>query len=159
AEEALLRRGFCELAAERLARVGERMLHQVFLLATLRDQHFHAAAALHAERFADQHSIGHVVRHEDATRRRLIVVKLSDERAEHVLGSERAVGAREICAVAPVLSGAEEEYFDTREAAFLMQREHIGLFDAARIDALVRLNRGERREAIAVDGGALEIEG
>ena len=39
-----------------------------------------------------------------------------------------------------------------------MEREDISLLDTARIDALVRLNGRERGEAIAVDGGAFEIE-
>ena len=39
-----------------------------------------------------------------------------------------------------------------------MDREHIGIVDAAQIDALLRLDRRQRREAVAIDRRALEIE-
>src|SRR6185436_10164048 len=58
----------------------------------------------------------------------------------------------------PVLAGAEEKHLDARIAALLMHREYIRLIHAARIDALVRLHRRERRKAVAIDRRALEIE-
>ena len=91
-------------------------------------------------------------------RARLVVVELREERAQHLARPERAVGLGEIGAVAPVLAGAEEEHLDADEAAVLMHGEHVGLLDAARIDALLRLHRRERGEPVAVDRGALEIE-
>ena len=39
-----------------------------------------------------------------------------------------------------------------------MNRKNVGLLNAARIDALMRLNRRERGEAVAIDRGAFEIE-
>ena len=39
-----------------------------------------------------------------------------------------------------------------------MDGEHVGLLDGARIDALGRLHRRQRREAVAIDRGALEFE-
>ena len=39
-----------------------------------------------------------------------------------------------------------------------MHGEHVGLLEAARIDALVRLDRRQRGEPVAIDRGALEIE-
>src|SRR5262249_50120617 len=50
------------------------------------------------------------------------------------------------------------EYLHAAKAAGLMHREHVGLLDTVRIDALMRLHRRERGEAVAVDGGALEVE-
>src|SRR6202030_2665958 len=90
-EQPLLRRRLGELAAERLAGIGERMLDQILLLAALRHHDLDPPAALDAERFADQGAIGDVVREEDEARARLVVVELGDEGAEHVLGAERAV--------------------------------------------------------------------
>ena len=71
-------------------------------------------------------------------RARLVVVELREERAQHLARLERAVGLGEIGAVAPVLSGAEEEHLDAAEAALLMDGEHVGLLGAARVDALRR---------------------
>jgi hypothetical protein len=39
-----------------------------------------------------------------------------------------------------------------------MDGEHVGLFDGARIDALLRLDRGQRGEAITVQRRGLEFE-
>ena len=47
---------------------------------------------------------------------------------------------------------------DTVEAAVLMHGEHVGVDDAARIDALVGLDRRERREPVAQAGSAFEVE-
>ena len=97
-------------------------------------------------------------REEHATRTRLVVVELREERAEHLGRRQGAVGLGKIGAVAPVLAGAEEEHLDAGEAALLMGGEHVGLGDAARIDSLMGLDRREGREAVAQGGGALEIE-
>src|SRR5579862_5996892 len=98
------------------------------------------------------------VRDQDETRRRLVVVELREERGQNFARAKRAVGPRKIRAVAPVLAGAEKEHLDAAKAALLMQGEHVRLRDAARIDALVRLNRRQRRQTVAIDGGALEVE-
>ena len=68
------------------------------------------------------------------------------------------VGLREIGAVAPVLSGAEEEHLDRRLPAFLIAGEDVGLRHIARIDALMALHMRQRSEAVAIGGGLLEIE-
>src|SRR5262249_43404296 len=78
--------------------------------------------------------------------------------AEHLAGRKRAVGLGEIRAIAPVLAGAEKEHLHAVEAAGLMHGEYVGLLDAVRIDALMRLHRRERGQTVAVDGGALEVE-
>ena len=115
-------------------------------------------AALDGERFGEQFALVEVVRQQNAPRTRLVVIELGQERIEHFAGQERAVGAGKIGAVAPVLAGAEEKHFDAGEAAVLVGGEYIGLFDAARIDALARLDRRQRGEPVAQRGGALEIE-
>jgi hypothetical protein len=98
------------------------------------------------------------VRQQDELRRRLVVVELREEGAQHFFRRERLLRAREIGAVAPVLPGAEEEHLDTGVAALLVDREHVGLFHCARIDALLRLDRRQCGEAVAVERGGLEFE-
>ena len=110
------------------------------------------------KRLGKQRAFLDLVRDEDAARTRLVVIELRKKRAQHLAGGERAIGFGEIGAIAPVLPGAEEEHLDAAEAAGLMHGEHVGLLDAARIDALMRLHRRERGEPVAVDGGALELE-
>src|SRR5262249_28794742 len=95
---------------------------------------------------------------QDQPRSRLVVVELRQEGAEHLTRTERAVGLREIGAVAPVLPGAEEEHLHAEEAALLMHGEHVRLLNAARIDALMRLHGRERGKAVAVDRGALVVQ-
>src|SRR6266404_4384194 len=73
-------------------------------------------------------------------------------------GGGRFVRARKIGAVAPVLPGAKEEYLDAGISAFLMDGEHVGLLHGARIDALLRLDRRQRREAVAVKCRGLKGE-
>src|SRR5207248_9262710 len=142
----------------RLARIGERMVDQLLLLAALRGRDLDLMPALDRERFAEQRAVLDLVRQEDATRRRLIVIELRQKRAEHFARFERAVRAREVGAVAPVLTGAEEEHLDARISALLVHGEHVGVLHAARVDALARLDRRERREPVAVNRGTLEIE-
>src|SRR5262245_49033939 len=98
------------------------------------------------------------MREEDTARRWLVVVELREKRAEHLTRLERAVGAWKIGAVPPVLAGAEEEHLDAGISGLLMHGEDVRLFDTARIDALARLDRRERREPVAIDRGALEVE-
>src|SRR5205814_8630533 len=119
-EQVLLRLRFGELASERLARIGERMVDQFLLLAALRGRDLDLMPALDRERFAEQRAVLDLVRQEDATRRRLIVIELRQKRAEHFARFERAVRAREVGAVAPVLTGAEEEHLDARISALLV---------------------------------------
>ena len=111
-----------------------------------------------AERFRQQVAILDVVGDEDQPRRRLVVIELREEGSEYLAGRNRPVGLGEISAIAPVLTGAEEEHLNAGKAALLVKSEDIGFLDAARVDALMRLNGRERRQAIAVDRGAFEIE-
>ena len=147
-----------EFATEGVARVGKRVVDQVLLLAAL--GHADADAPTHAlaERLLQQRALLDLVGEQDQLRRRLVVVELGEEGAEHLAGLERLVGAREIGAVAPVLPGAEEEHLDAGLAALLMDGEDVGLVDRLRVDALVGLDVGERGEAVAVARGGLEIE-
>ena len=157
-EQLMLRRSIGELAAQRLARVGHRVRDQFPLLATLRHRDIDLAAGLGAKRCRKQRALGNVVREQNAAGRRLVVVELRHERTEHLAGLQRAVGLRKIRAIAPVLPGPEEEHFNAIEAAVLMDREHVGVLDAARVDALRALHCRQRGEAVAVDRGPFEVE-
>ena len=116
-EQPLLAGVFGELAAQRLARVGERMLDQFALLAALRHDDLDACVAgARRERLREQRAVLDLVREQDAARRRLVVVELGEEGVEHLRLGQRSVGAREVGAVAPVLAGAEEEHLDAESA-------------------------------------------
>ena len=66
--------------------------------------------------------------------------------------------AREVGAVAEVLAGAQEEDLDADLPAFGMRREDVGLVDRRQADRLVRGDVGQGADAVAQDGGALELQ-
>ena len=82
------------------------------------------------KRFGQQRAFLDLVRQQDQSRRRLVVVELRQEGAQHLLRRQRLFRAREIGAVALVLPGAEEKHLDAGIAALLMDGEHVGLFHA-----------------------------
>src|SRR3954447_22934004 len=131
------------------------MVDQLLLLAALRQADLDLAAAFQRQRLGKQRAIFDLMREEDAARRRLVLIELREKCAEHFARLERAVGTRKIGTVAPVLPGAEEEHLDARISRLLVHGEHVGLFHAAWIDALPCLDRGERREPVAIDRRAL----
>src|SRR5262249_26901699 len=153
-QQLALGRTLGKLARQRLARIGERVIDEILLLAALGHAHLDLVAALGAQGLGEQRALLDLVGDEDGARARLVVVKLGEKRAQHLAGRERAVGLGEIRAIAPVLAGAEKEHLHAVEAAGLMHGEHVGLLDPARIDALMRLHRRERGETVAADGGA-----
>ncbi len=89
---------------------------------------------------------------------RLVVVELRQERAQHLARLQRRIGLRKIGAVAPVLAGAEEKHLDADLAALLMDGENVRLINAVRVDALMALDMRQRRQPVAIDRRALEIE-
>jgi hypothetical protein len=144
--------------SERLARIGQCVRDHLLLLAALGHGDFDLVAGFHRERVRQQFGFLDLMRQQDELWRRLVVVELGEERGQHFLRGERLLRAREIGAVAPVLAGAEEEHLDTGIAAFLVDGEHVGFFHRARVDALLRLDRRQRGEAVAIDRGRLEFE-
>ncbi len=157
-QELALRGRLGELAAKGLARIGERVVDQVLLLAAVGQQDLDLVAALDRKRFRQELPLLERMRHHDEPRARLVVVELAEERAQHLARTDRTVGPGEVGPVAPILAGPEEEDLDAAEAAFLMDREDVGLLDVARVDALMRLHRRQRGEAVAIDRGAFEVE-
>ena len=74
-------------------------------------------------------------------RHRLVVVELGEEGAQHLARLQRRIGLREICAVAPVLAGAEEEHLDAGLPTFLVDGEDVGLVDGLRCDMAMLILR------------------
>ena len=157
-QELRLRRRVGKSARERLARIGERVLDQVALFAPLRHRDLNAMSGALAERRREKLALLEIVRDEDQPRHRLVVIELREKGLQHGRRVEALVGLWKVGAVPPILSGAEEEYLDRGETAVLVDREDVGLLDAVRIDALMRLDVGERGEPVAVERRGLEIE-
>ena len=103
-------------------------------------------------------ALGDRVAQQHEPRRRALEVELRQKGVEHLLGSERPVGAGKVGAVAPVLIGAEEERLDAELPRLLGDREHVGLRNRARIDALLALDRRERADPVAQARRLLEFE-
>ncbi len=131
---------------------------EVLLLAALRHRDRDLVAGARRQGLGEQSLFLDRVRKQDQTRARLVVVELGEERTEHFARLQRRVGLGEVGAVAPVLPGAEEEHLDAVLPAFLVDGEDVGLFHRLRVDALVALHVRKGREAVAIDGGALEVE-
>src|SRR5262249_2119775 len=123
-----------------------------------RDADLDLSAALFAQRFGEQVSFRNILREEDAAWAGFVIVKLRQERTEHLAGLQGAIRLREVGPVAPVLRSAKEEHLDAIEARLLMDSEYVRFLNRARIDALVGLHGRKRREAIAVYRRTLVIE-
>ena len=117
------------------------MFDEFALLAAHRHADLNLASDAQCQRFGKQGAVLDVVAEQNERWRRPFGVELRDERPQNAARCQAAIGAREIGAVAPVLEGAEEEHFDAELAAFLRDREDIGLFDKAWIYPLLPLNR------------------
>ena len=75
-----------ELAAERLARIGERMIDELLLFAAARHIDLDLEAGLGGERGREQLALFDVVGQQDQSWRRLVVVKLREERVQYFVG-------------------------------------------------------------------------
>ena len=157
-EELALRGAFREAAAKRLARIGQRVVDEFPLLATARHADGDLAAGANGEGFGEQAAARHVMAEKDHAGRGTILIELGEEGIEHLIERQFLVMAGEIGAVAPVLSGAEEEDLHAGLAAFRPGREDIRLRHSLRVDALMGLDLREGADAVAIDRGALEIE-
>ena len=157
-EQAPLRGGLGQTARQGLARVAHGVLDDADLGAALRHADLAFALGLAGERLLQQLLVGERVAEQDRARHRLVVVELGDEALQHLLDPERAVGAREIGAVAPVLTRAEEEDLDAGVPALLVGGEHVGLLDALGVDGLVGSDVRQRPQAVAILGGLLVVE-
>ena len=73
-----------------------------------------------------------VVGEQEELRDRLVVIELRQEGRQDLGLGDRLVGAREIGAVAPVLSAAEKEHLDAGLPALLHEAEDVRLLDGMR---------------------------
>jgi hypothetical protein len=64
---------------------------------------------------------------------------------------------REEGAVPPILPAADEEGLDAHGPALAGQREDVGVAEPLGMHRLAALDVGQRAQAVAVDGGKLEI--
>ena len=110
------------------------------------------------QRAFQQLALGDVVAGQDELGRRPGLVELADEGRQHGGLVELLGVAREVGAVAEVLAGAQEEHLDADLPAVGMGGEDVGLVDRRQADRLVRLDVGQRADAVAQHGGLLEIE-
>ena len=90
-QEPLLRGRIGKLARQRLARIGQRVLHQFLALAALRHRDLDLVFAFGGKRRSEQRAFLEFVRHQNTARRRFVVVELRQKRAQHFAGpSERS---------------------------------------------------------------------
>ncbi len=157
-QKLLLRGRVGELAAQRLPGVAQHVFDELPALSPLRRVDFDPRFRARRKRGAHQFRILDLVRQQNQTRRRLVVVELRQERRQHLLAADGLVGFREIRAVAPVLPVAEEEHLDAELPGLLVDGEDIRLLDRLRVDALHALDRRQGREPVAAAGRALEFE-
>ena len=152
-------RGLGEAPAEGVAGVGAGMIDQFPLGAALGHGDRDLAFGAHPQRLGDQIDLRGLVAQEDRRRGRLVLVKLPEERAEHVFQRHRFVVAREIGAVAIVAPGPEEEDLDAGAPALLFGGDDIGVADIQilDVDVLVGLDLGHRPHPVAEPCGGLEL--
>src|SRR5260221_9800382 len=157
-EQLALRGALRDATAERLARVVEGVAEKTRALAALGHQQRDLALGADGQRLGDQLGLGERLAEQDQGRRRLVVVELADEGGEHLLDRQLPVVAGEIGTIAPILPTAEEEYLDRGLAAGLVGGDDVGVGDALHVDVLLTLDMGEGADAVADEGGGLEIE-
>ena len=156
-EEAALRRRLGHLAREAFAGVAHRARDELQLLAPLGHRKLHPAARAPREEVGHEVGVVHGMRQEDQPGRRLVVVELGEEGRHHLARLGARAGAGVVVAVAPVLIGADEEDLNAGLPALHVERDHVGLRHAGRVDALCRLHLRQRADAVAQRRGAFEL--
>ena len=147
-----MRRTFGELAAQGFARVLQGVCDEPGLCAAFGNADFDFAFGAQRQRL-DEHIVAlNRVREQDQPRHGLLEVELRDEGIEHLFHAERAVGARVVRAVAPVLAHAEEKHLDAGLPAVLEGPKHVGFLQAFGVDRLIGRHMGECCEPVADDG-------
>ena len=88
--------------------------------------------------------------------RRLVIIKLPHEGAQHLNRGQFASVAGEIGPVAPILPGPEEKYLNAALPRFHMNSDDVGIRHAGYIDGLVGLDMGQGAQTVAKNRGGLE---
>ncbi len=133
------------------------VLHQLGLFAALGDHDLDLASGLFGQRICHQIIIVEAMRQDQHPRRFAVGIELADKGLHHLGRVLVPADARVIVVVAPVLVGADEEHLHAGLPAISVQRDHVRLGHALRVDALGGLHLGQRLDPVAQGGGALEL--
>ena len=158
-EDFALGRALGHLAAQRLSRVGVRVVDEGKLFAAPWIGDFHFPVGLHTERRFQQFQLVRPHVGQDQARDRLVLVELAEEGGEDFGVGVGLVDAREIGAAAPVLAAAIEEDLDAGLPPLAEQGEDIGLGDAVGADGVLHRNGRQGADAVADAGGLFIVHG
>ncbi len=157
-EQRRLCRGVGEPQRQRLPGVGDGVLDQLLLLASLRHRDLDPAAGPHRQRLRQQRLLGQRLGQEQERRRLPLAVELGDERLND-LGQLAVPRVRGIVgAVAVVAPTPIEEDLDADLPAGTVGRDHVGVLDGRGVDALAALDVRQRLQAVAQHGRRLELQ-
>ena len=145
-------------AGEGLAGVDDGLVERVLLVAALGLADLDLVLGDEGQRAFQQLALGDVVAGQDQLGRLARLVELADEGREHGRGVDILGVRREISAITEILPGAQEDHLDAELAAFLVDGEDVGLVDRGQADRLVRLDMGQRANAVAQHRGPFEFE-
>ena len=157
-EQVALRRILGGPARQRIAGIGERVIDELALGAAHRPAQVDPPPGLEAQRLGKQRVFGRAGAQQDAARRRLVAVELAHECRKKLRRVVMAATGREVGAVAEILPGAEEKHLYAGLPAVEMGGDHVGVADALHINVLMRLNAGQRPDAVAVNRRRLELQ-
>ena len=154
-----LRGAFRHAPGEGVSRVDEGVPGQLALGAAPGVRNLDPAPGAHAKRLGDQFVVVHAMADQDRPRRRFVGVELPDKGPQHPWRVVVAGVAREIGAVAVVLSGAHEKNLDAGLPACSVRRDDVGLVDPPNVDIVARLDPCQRLDAIAKLRRLFELQG
>ena len=157
-EQLALRAALGHAPRQRLARVQRRLVERVLLVAALGMADLDLVLRRQGKRAFQQLALGDIVAGQDELGRRARFVELADEGRQHRGLVELAHMRREVGAVAEILAGAQEEHLHADLPALGMGGEDVGFVDRGQGDRLVRLDVGERADAVAQHRRAFEFE-
>ena len=153
-QQAGLCRAFRHAARQTFAGIAQGVFDQLGLFAALGHAQNNLAPGLFGQDLGHQVGVLDAMREQHHARRHLAVIELRQKGLHHLIGGFDAVELGIEIAVAPALVAADEEHLHTGLTALHMQRDHIRLGDAARVDRLHRLHGGQRLDPVAQGGGA-----
>ena len=157
-QQLALRAALGHAPRQRLAGIDHGLVERVLLVAALGMADLDLVAGRERQRAFQQLALGDVVAGQDQLGRLARFVELADEGRQHGGPVEILGVAGEIGAIAEVLPGAQEEHLHANLPALEVRGEDVGLVDRRQGDRLVRLDVGQRADAVAQDGGAFEFE-
>ena len=134
------------------------MIHCSSLRPALRHQEINSPSGADRQRFGNQISLRRGVAEDYLARRRMFLIKLSQEGRDQVCRIQPFGLAWEISAVTVIAAGAKKENLDTGLATFLVKRDDIGLIQTCQINILMCLYLGQCTNTVADCGRLFERE-